>query len=191
MLLKKEMSKIEIENFLKDKGDFVQIDHLTRFLLDKGLPIDKRKFICQKLSELYEKKSMYGEAAKMCNNVSMASTTFVEKMRVHVKEAELYIKAGMFREVDEAVKKAASEANTAQRNEIHAAVKEFYKRQADVYEKSRKIGNAVKLYEKLLEMNISDSERQQVKQRLMPLYEKLGKVKEYFTAKRGELGGRR
>lgn len=185
------MTKVEIENFLKGKGDFVQIDHLTRLLTDKMLPIDKRKFVCQKLAELYEKKNMYGEAAKMSNNVSLASTTFTEKMKAHVKEAELYVKAGLFREVDEAVKKAVAEANTVQRNEINNAVKEFYKRQAEIYEKTRKIGNAVKLYEKMLEMNISDSERQEIKGKLMGLYEKLGRVKDYFTIKRGDFGVRR
>ncbi len=38
------MTKTEIENFLRGKGDFVQIDHLGRFLKEP-IAMDTKKFI--------------------------------------------------------------------------------------------------------------------------------------------------
>ncbi|MFH1326885.1 MAG: hypothetical protein ABIH59_02035 [archaeon] len=182
-MLKKDMTKSEIEEFLKGKGDFVQIDHLTRFLKEKQIPIDRKRFVCLKLAEIYEKKGMLREAAKMYNNIAIASIAFSEKIKNHVKEAELYIKSGNFEDANNSVKKAMNDAKVDQRAEIYVVIKIFYKKQAEVYEKQRKRSSAVRIYEKLLEMNISEEERVEIKEKLMNLYEKLGRLKEYFTIK--------
>ena len=44
-MLKRDMSKVEIEDFLKGKGEFVQIDHLSRLINGKEVPLDKKKFV--------------------------------------------------------------------------------------------------------------------------------------------------
>jgi len=185
-MLKKDMSKTEIEDFLRGKGDFVQIDHLSRLILEKEIPLDKKRFMYKKLADIYEKKGMFREAAKMYSNIAISSPVFAEKIKNHVKEAEFSIKAGSFAAADEAVKKAMAESNISQRAEIFVGIKEFYKKQAEEYEKNNKRGQAVKLYEKLLSMtNISENERQELKKKLMDLYEKVGKIREYFSIKEG------
>lgn len=49
------ISKSEIEEELQRKGDFVQIDYLTRFL-ESRISRDVKRFIYLKLAELYEKE---------------------------------------------------------------------------------------------------------------------------------------
>ena len=183
-MLNSSMNKKEIEDFLNGKGDFVQIDHLTRFLTRDKPPLEKRKFVFEKLAEIYEKKRMFQEAAKMWNNISLSSLTFKEKMQSYVKEAELFIKAGKFDEADEAVKKALGDAHGPERDSVTKTIKAFYKEQALVYEKENRRSNAAKIYEKLLEMSITPQERQEIKEKLLPLYERLGRVTEYFTLKK-------
>ncbi len=176
------MRKSEIEDFLKGKGDFVQIDHLTRFL-KSNVPMETKKFIYQKLSELYEKRGMLTEAAKMQDNAAIASLPTAEKLKLHIKETELYIQAGQFTRADEAMKKIFTLANATERNEIYIRIKEFYKKQAAVYDKEKRRNNAAKMYEKVLEMKISEGERQEIKEKLLVLYEQLGRVREYMTLK--------
>ena len=180
------MSKPEIEEFLKGKGDFVRMDHLSRFLDEKGLPADRKKFVYQKLIEIYEQKGMFGDVAKMYRNIAIISIAFSEKIKNHVKEAEFYVKSGFFEDADAAVKKAMGESNASQKAEISFVIKEFYKKQAEVYEKERRRANASKIYEKLLQMKISEGEREEIKKKLMDLYEKLGRIKEYFILKEGK-----
>lgn len=177
------MSKQDIENELKNSGDFVQIDHLTRFMKE-DLPTDTKRFVCMKLCEIYEKKNMYSEAAKMADSAAIYTIPFSDKIKSYVKEVELYIKAGFFDRADEAMKKAIGQANNKERVEIYSAIKEFYKKQAEVYEKELRRANAVRVYEKLLEMNITDIERKEIKEKLLDLYDKLGKVKEFLTLKK-------
>jgi tetratricopeptide (TPR) repeat protein len=181
-MLDKNMTKTEIEEFLQGKGDFVKIDYLTR-LLKQGLALDKKKFVYEKLAEVYEKKGMLSSAAKVYNSLAIFSIAFSEKSRHHVKEAELYIKVGAFESADGAMKKASKEATEMEKQNIYQTIKVFYKRQAQAHEKDLRRGHAVRIYEKILEMNISELEREEIKQKLMVLYEKLGRLKEYFAIK--------
>ncbi len=177
------LSKSDIEKEIEGKGDFVQIDYLTEILEEK-IPIDVRKFICFKLAEIYERKGVFDSAAKMFNNIALISIAFSEKIKHYIKESELYIKAGVFDKADEAMKKAMNQANVIEKQDIYFSIKDFYKRQAEVYEKEMKRNNALRIYEKLLEMNITDLEKQEIKKKILGLYEKLGKLKEYFILKK-------
>ena len=173
------MSKSEIEKDLQGKGDFVQIDHLIRFLKDQ-LSMDTKKFVFLKLAALYEKAKLLDEAAKMYNNAAELSIPFVEKINHYKKEAELYIKSGAFDRAEKAMRDAMSQANLREKEEIYASIKQFYKEQALVCEKALKRNQAVRLYEKLLEMRISEQERKEIKTKLLELYKTLGKVREYM-----------
>lgn len=143
-----------------------------------------KKFVFLKLAELYEKITMLKEAAKNYDNAAMVSIAFSEKINHYMKEAELYIKADDFEKSDEAMKKAMRQANSTEKNEIYLTVKDFYKQQAEAYEKNLKRVGAARVYEKLLEMKISDSERKDIKEKLLEIYDKLGKRKEYLILKK-------
>ncbi len=173
-----KMSKSEIDQFLSGKGDYVQIDHLGRFIKEQ-IPMDTKKYVFLKLAVLYEKANMNLEAAKMYNNAADLSVAFSEKIKHYLKEAELYTKAGSFDRVEAAMKKAMSEANSKEREMIQSSVKMFFEQQAQLNEADSKRNQATRYYEKLLEMKISDQERRIIKEKLLELYKQLGRVREY------------
>lgn len=177
------ISKSDIEKELEGKGDFVKIASLTEILEEK-LPIDIKRFIYFKLAGIYEKKFMFKEAAKMFNNIALISIAFSEKIKYHIKEAELYIKSGDFEEVDDSMKKAMSDASASDKAEIYFIIKNSYQRQAEIYEKEMKRNHAARIYEKILQMNLSELEKKDIKKKLLGLYEKLGRLKEYFVLKK-------
>ena len=171
------MRKREIEEALEGQGDFVKIDHLTRYLKEIP-PLEMRRFAYSKLAEIYEVRRMYFDAAKAYKNMAINSTIYREKIMYYVKEAESYIQAGEFNEADKAMKSALSEANEKQRVQIYRDLKQFYKEHAESLEREFKKNNALKVYEKLLTMNLSEEEEKEVREKLLELYEKLGKIKE-------------
>ena len=183
MSLKVGMTKSEIEKEIAGKGTYVQIDYLTRFLKEP-LTMDMKKFIYLKLCETYERINMFKEAAKMYDNMANFSITFVEKIKHHMKSVETYVKDGDAAGSEEAMKKAMSQANSVQREEIYQQTLKLYKNQADIFEKTMKRGNAVQLYEKLLEMRIIESERAEIREKLKVLYEGLGRRKELHGLER-------
>lgn len=168
------MSKLDIEKCLNAKGNFIKIDYLTRFLRE-DVPLDMKRFCYVKLAETYCDMKMFGDAAKTFNSLAIIAIAFTDKINNYVKEAKSYVQAGDFAKADEATQKAMSQANSIQKNEVYEEIKNFYKKIAEGYEREIKRNKASGVYEKLLEMKISETERQEIKNRLIGLYEKLGK----------------
>lgn len=183
-MLDREMSKHEIEKELEGKGDFVKIDYLTR-LLSQDPSLHIKKFIYHRLKNIYEEKNMFIDAAKMYDGLADLSIGFSEKVKYLVEETEMFIKAGRFEDADNSMRKAMIEANMTERTEIYWEIKNFYKKQAEIYENDLKRNHAAKIYEKLLEMKITDLERRKIKTKLLELYEKLGKFKEHSILEKG------
>ncbi len=177
------MSKSEIESVLKNKGEFIQIDYLNKYI-HLNPSIETKRFVFLKLAKIYEKKSLYNEAAKMYGNAANFSIAFSEKIKNYVKETAMFIKAKQFDRAEQATKKALYEANETQKAEIFFTIKQIYKNEAEFYEKNLKRNNAAIIYEKIMQMNIPENEKQEIKNKLLSLYERLGKFKEYYRLKR-------
>ena len=176
-MLNKNMTKKEIEDLLNTKGDFVKIDYLTRFLKNDP-PLELKKFANVKLAELYFKKGLFVDAAKCYDSAGNFSIPFSEKIKNYVKAVEMFVKAASFERADYEMKKALSEGNANQRNEIYFNVKYIYRTQGEIYEKEKKKNNAIRVYEKFLEMKLNTQEKEEIKEKLLRLYEDLGKFRE-------------
>jgi tetratricopeptide (TPR) repeat protein len=178
------MSKSEMENVLDEKGDFIQIDIVSKFL-DRsiGLKRDTKKFLFLRLAEIYERRLMVNEAAKMYDNLGILVISYSEKIKYFLIEAKLFISKGEFQRADEAVKKAMSQANSTERENIYFEIKNLYKEQARKYDENMMLGRAMKVYEKLLEMRLDSSEREEVKGKLLVFYDKLGERQKYNILK--------
>jgi tetratricopeptide (TPR) repeat protein len=184
MLLKAGLSKSEIDQALQGKGDFVQIDMLGRFLKEP-IVMDTKKFVFLKLATLYEKSRMYNEVAKMYNNAADISIPFAEKIKLHTKEAEFYVKTGAFDRVENAMKKAMAEANFREKEQIQNSVKQFVRDHAVLLEKELKRNQAINFYERLLQMRATDQEKIEIKTKLLELYKKTGKLHEALALEKG------
>jgi tetratricopeptide (TPR) repeat protein len=184
-MLGDELSKSDVETQIAGKGEFVQIDMLNT-LLHQKLHRDTKKFIYMKLIDIYDKRHMYNDAAKMYEGLASICIAFSEQIKNYLKATEYYIRAGFFDKADYSMRKALNEANSVERNEINFTVKDFYKKLAEDYEIELKRNSAARIYEKLLEMGITDEERKEIKEKLMELYEKLGKLKEFYAMKKME-----
>ncbi|MDA3837199.1 MAG: hypothetical protein PF542_06280 [Nanoarchaeota archaeon] len=177
-MLSRGMKKYEIEDALADKDDFVQIDYLTKYIKEQP-PIDMRKYANLRLARVYLNRAMFVDAAKSFRNAAINSVVFKEQQENCMKEAKCYIRALKFEDAGSALKKAFAEANQDKRNEMYKDFLNYYKKVGEDFEKAGLPGKSTKLYEKLIRMKITDKDKAQVKEKLLALYEKLGKTKEY------------
>ena len=181
-MLKKEMTRDEIERALQGKGDYVQIDSLRR-LIKEGPAQDLRRFASLKLVEIYERRSMFPQAAELYNELASISG-HQEKLDYLLKETENYIKSGFIDRADASMSKLLNEAKPIEKLNLVITVKSFYKRQAELYEKERRKSKAAEIYEKILNMSdISDFEKREANQKLMMIYKELGNVQKYLGLK--------
>lgn len=183
------MSRGEVEQALSGVGDFVQIDRLLRFLKEPEVNSEMKKFIYTKLATIYEKKGMFFDASKAYENAAIHSLNDSEKSTYYLKQCEELIRGGFFENVDKALQSVYTNKNPYERAQIYSKIKELYQKQAEFYEGQLKRSNAVRVYEKMLELRLEEKEKTEIKNKLVDLYEKLGKKKEYTLA--GQNGQRR
>lgn len=177
-------TKREMEAKLTSVGDYVKMDYLTA-CLKKNLDFDTRKFALAKLAEIYEPRGMHAEAAKLMNASAEINTTFDGKIKDFMKAMELFIKSGNFDDSDASFAKALACGNERQKAEIKNKRKEFYATQALAHLNKDKRTNAMKTYERFLSIaDLTPGEKGQAQKNLLALYEKLGKVREFYNLKK-------
>src|SRR3989344_6825246 len=147
-----------VEEKISTMGDYVKIGYLTS-CLKQSLDFDTRKFVLTTLSSLYENKRMYLDAGKMMSYAAEINTTFNGKISDFLKSTEFFIKGGEYDEADMSFKKAIALGNISQKAEMKKRVKELYKSQAGDFLVRDKRKNAVEAYEKLLSMELGESEK--------------------------------
>ena len=178
-----EITKEDIDRELAGKGDFVRLDRIENFL-KQTKSLDIRKFLLVKQAEIYENKGMLSEAARIHDALAHLSLTFSDKTNQHMKETELYIRAGLLEQADLSMKKAMSELDDKQKEGIKKRIIEFYVNHGSALEKAQRRAQAIKLYEKMITMHyLSAGDKDNVNKRLLGLYEQTGKIREFFNLK--------
>ena len=148
-----ERKKEEIEAKVNTMSDFVKMEYLES-CLKINLDINVCKFCYKKLSELYEKKTMYSEAAKYIAKFGEVCVDTREKRGAIIKEAELLIKAGLYDPAIYLYKKAMSSADTTGKFEIKRNMILFYKQEAAILEKSKRGTAALRINSQLYSSSI-------------------------------------
>ncbi len=174
------MTKLEIEKELKNQGDYVQIDNITRFL-KQNIPLDLKKFVMLKLVEIYERRAMFQAAGEIYNRLIEITLINSEKTEYAIKEIKAYIQAGLYDKAGLTVKTIVSEVSLTERAKIVNSIRDFYKIQAENYEKQGRRNKALQTYERMLTMNYSELEKKEINKKLLGLYKSLGLIKEYIV----------
>lgn len=185
-MLDRNMKKSDIDAALEEKGEFIQIDYLDRYL--KEAPsIDMKKFAYEKLARIYLNRGMFENAALMFKNMAINSIIFKDQRDNYTKEAKCYIRAGRFDEVKNAMKKAFAEANNKERREIYDIITAYYKKVAFDYIEVGLPGKSITVFERLIRMKLTIEDKTEIKETLLNLYDKLGKRKEYEFLKQMDI----
>lgn len=179
------MDRKEIEASLAKCGDYVKIDFLIRVLKQQGLDIDTKKFAMLKLSGIYEERKMFLEAARFMRLVSDFEPTDLSKINDLVKSGQLYISGGALDDADVSFSKAIAYAFSEQQKlKIKQTRIDTYKIQAKLYLAREKRKHAMEVYERLIRSEMPADEKKAIQNELLVLYNKLGKVDDYFELKR-------
>lgn len=170
------MLKSELEAEIANKGDYIQIDYLDRFLKLMP-PHEMRKFAYVKLAGIYMRRQMFKDASQAYQNIAINSITFSEKIRYFVLSAKALLEGGFFEDADRTLKRSFIDANFSQKKEILEEMKRFYKDLAEDLVLKGKKNKASIYYEKYLRQEgLTDGEKADVKEKLKGIYSSLGKM---------------
>lgn len=175
-----------MENKLKTMSDFLKMEYLEE-CAKQNIDMNIKRFCSQELVKLYSGRNMFSEAAKNMSSVADIAITYKEKIQSYMAEVELWIKSGDYDMAEEAFTKALACGNAREKEEMKKTVKDIYLKQALLYEKANKNSHVLKIYEKLLHM-ADDKEKLEIKKKILPLYGKLGRIRDY-TLLKGQIEG--
>jgi tetratricopeptide (TPR) repeat protein len=171
----------EIEAKLKlVGGDLVKIEYLENCLKQIPLANDAARFCHIKLSELYANRLMYGPAAKQLEAAADKAVTYKDKLDIYAKQITFLVKLNDYLGIDKSYKKATlCASNAIEKEAIKQHLKKTMMDQAAEYEKKTKRSNAAQIYERLLQMPITNEiEKKELMAKLASLNSTLGRLKE-------------
>lgn len=175
----KESSIEEVEEKLSSMNtDLIKIDYLESALKKSDFTYEVKRYLWDKLVELYEDRRMFEKAAKSMASRATIDITYRGQIEAYVQSAELYSKAGKIEDAEEMFLRAVRNANVDQKARILLSRKNIYMAIADILEKKNKRASAAKFYEKLLTMKVDDLEKKDIKKKLLETYKSLGKFRE-------------
>ncbi len=182
-----ETTKSEVQARAEKMSDFLRMEYLEnctrRFMNPEIL-----RYCYQELSRLYERNVMFPDAIKYLAKYEEICPSNKEKIQAYLKEIELLIKAGFYDKVDFAYKKAKEIATKREMYEIEQKILQLYKDEIAKFDRQNKYSPSAKAYEKLLTLVKTEEEKNEIKRKLVFLYNKLGKVRESIELER-ELQG--
>jgi len=178
------ITKSEIEEAIRGKGDFVKIDYLKRYL-EVVDSLEVKKFVLLNLAGICEANGMFGEAAKNMAVAADICLTYREKIEFFMKEAELLVKFGNFDLAEKAFERAYALGNSQEKINVKNKYHEFYRIQGELEEQQGKNRKALEVYERLLPMIENETLKLHVKEKMLELYQKLGRMKEYEELREG------
>jgi hypothetical protein len=159
-------------------GDMVKIEFLEN-CLKQLLPNDAKRYCHLKLADLYAYKLMWPLAAKNMEAAADCATNYKDKIDFYMKEITFLLKVNDFLMIDKAFKKASMCGNNAEKEAMKNKLKQEMLALAQDYEKRNKRSNASQIYERLIEMTITnDAEKKELMAKAAGLNAKLGKLKE-------------
>lgn len=142
--------------------------------LKNNLTFDVKRFLYDKLAEIFTARKMFDRAALSVANKIAITTTFREKIDTYLRAGNLFAKAGRVIDSEHMFNKALGEANSQEKEKIKQIAKEVFLTNAEELEKFGKRASAVIFYERLLGMGLEEKERQIIKQKILPVYKALG-----------------
>jgi len=174
----KEKTLKEFEEKIKSMtNDLSRISYMDS-ALKENVTFDVKRFLYTKLAEVFSSRKMFDRAALAVANKIAITTTFREKIETYLQAGELFTKAGRVIDAEHMFNKAMGEANTTEKQMIKNKMKEVFLREAQELDRLGKKASSVVFYEQLLRGSLDPKERQDINQKLLPVYKALGKISE-------------
>lgn len=155
-----------------------KISYLESALKEAGFSFEIKRFLWGKLSELYAERKMFERAAKASANKAAVEISSLEKVDSYIMAAEFYSKVGKVEDAEDMFVRASRDGDSSLRQRVKLARKNIYFTSAKELDSLGKKGSAVKFYERLIKMDLEEIEKNEIRDRLVDIYNALGMFRE-------------
>ena len=169
----------EIENKLASMNTALnKINYLESALKETRFSFEIKRFLWGRISLLYSERKMFERAAKASSNKAAVEISTKNKIDSYIMAAELYSKIGKVNDAEDMFVRASRDGSSEERRKIKLARKNIYLISAKDLESQGKKASAVKFYERLIKMDLEEIEKNEIRDRLIDIYNALGMFRE-------------
>ena len=147
--------------------------------LKKNPPQEVRKDVCLMLAQIYEGKKWFANAARYYKDAADVAKTFKERIVLHFKEGQMYLKSREYGVSDAAFKRAADAANLEEKQRLKKKVFELYMQEVEYCEKNKRHTVSIEILKRLIYSDRVDiTDKNAVIERIANNYDIIGKPHE-------------
>lgn len=144
-------------------------------ILKKPLNIDVKITALIALADLFIGKKWFGLAARNYCYAGDLANTFREKIDLYFKGAVLYLRSGDYINAEDNFRKVLVLAANKDKESIKQKILLLYLEHANSYEKEKQYTKAIAAYNRILMMNLPLQKANEIREKLVTLYEKIGR----------------
>jgi len=180
---KVNVTETDVLERLKTLVPLLQQEYLENLLKRYELNPDVRILSSRKLAELHAARGMWASAARIMSNTASSSERFSTAQELYMSAAELSIKAGDYLLADDNIRGAFESASPGDKARVQAKGAEMFLNEAADLDRNGKMTKCVQLYERILKTTRDANVSKRVSERLVVLYQKLGKIQDHMRMK--------
>lgn len=180
---RKNVTEMEVLEKLKTLVPLLQQEYLENLLQRYEMDPNLRILASRKLAELHAARGMWASAARIMTNAAASAERFSTAQELYMSAASLSIKAGDYLLADDNIKGAVEVAAPSEKARVQGAAADMYMSAAAELDQNGKMTKAVQIYERILKTTRDQNVSRRIRERLVVLYEKLGKIQESMRMK--------
>ncbi len=177
---KENLSEEDIRAKLKTLSPILRQEYLENLLSRLNLDPSIKLLASRELVELYVRRGLYYNAAKIMESAAISFPSLSVKKDIYKQAGILHLKAGNFLNAEDCFKKSLENALEKERPFLRKEFENIFVAEAEFLESKGRKQKACEMYEKILRSDIDEYLKKKISERLLSLYEKLGKLREYF-----------
>ena len=177
---KENITEEDIRAKLKTLSSMLQQEYLENLLKRMNLNPDIKLMISREVVELYVRRGLWSNAAKIMESAAISFHNPNTKRDIYKQAGILYVRACDFLTADDCFKRAIENALDREKPFLKKEIETIYLTEAQNFENIGKRQKTVDIYERIKRTNPDESVKRKINEKLVVLYEKLGKIREHI-----------
>ncbi len=174
-------SEDDIRTRLKTLSPMLQQEYLENLLKRLSLDPNIRLLCSREVTELYVRRGLLAAAAKTMESAAAFIQNPNHRRDIYKQAAVLYLRAVSLQLAEDSFRKSLENASERERPFLKKEFEQIHLTEALAMENSERRAKAVEVYERMLRSNPDPLLQKKINERLVVLYEKLGRIRDHLN----------
>ena len=178
---KENPSEDDVRMRLKTLSPMLQQEYLENLLKRLNLDPNIRLMCSREVTELYVRRGLWAGAAKTMESAATFIHNPNHRRDIYKQAAVLYLRAVDLLMAEDCFRKSLENASERERPFLRKEFENIHLTEALAMENGGKRAKAVEVYERMLRLNPEPPLQRKINERLVVLYEKLGRIRDHLN----------